>query len=396
MNLQLFGTQLRGGELFQFQQDTPDLFGMTSVRLKRLFKRWSKRRQRYVRSDVLDVIKESNLHMERIENDGTLKHIRVAVNYLRDNNINRGRRLKDKITRKKKPQLNSDRIMRDLNGVGTIVAAMKWLTITYQQLSRHPDFKNRTYVLTTASTLHGLLADLENSAFGTLHNTACGGKIGNEVGKSFENEIMANEAEFRKLLATQGLVESSTEIHYNVLLYRKRANGDNDFIRELDVVGLSQDGKLSFWGEIKSNIHDVPYKAKTQFYKFLKIFTGDCIHCMNKGLRTCGCRKFIKLESGETIFDFKCAWMYEIEEVAALHGFIISQLSKRKLPLPSELGHVVLPIFFNFLVGKCKDIDIEEAARTVRFMMDKLYRKMASRISPNTIIFYKTISNVEG
>ena len=372
-----------GGKSFINQISDIQYFEMDNGRLKNLFRRWEHNHNRYFNNDVICALRSSKIEFEKFKNNGTLERLANYIEFLKNKNINRKRKKKSIYTNEPLAYSMYIRLSLEKNGVATIIKTVEWLLITYEQLT-----KNNMYISFTYSAhkdLKELLHELLNSPIGTLFKCTSGGKYGNIIGERFETQIKRSEKMFKTFLNNNYNISKNTTIKYNINLYRK-SRGKEILLREIDIAGFDVgSGALIFWGEIKSNMNDVKYKAKSQFYKFLSAFTSKCPSCLTN--ESCTCKLYFKDKKTMDIYPINAAWIYDVPEIASLHAVVITQYNIKQMPIISDLGHIIVPLFLNYLTGFTSDKLLESAIKKILFVMNK-YKHLISLPDP-IVVTYK-------
>lgn len=369
------GTSLGGGNASEQQfiplPDNPQLFRMTAQRLERLFKRWQARLKRYFGQTTIEAIKKASAFVKDLDRDGTQDRLVILCDFLNKNNIDRSRPKRAKVVFQ---QLNPGmyrRIMHERNGIGTIAKTVEWLLITYTQLNKRSwgDSAQQAFVKNAYDQLDHIWKRIDVSPVGHLFRTTNSGHIGNAVGQRFEDDIQQHESSLRRLMVKQNPEnwDEQTMLYYNCYLMRRTDKGKEIVLREIDIIGIDSKQNMCLWGEIKSNPYDVAYKAKSQFYRFIRTFSHNCATCQNNN--ACRCKMFIRTKGGKTLYNISAPWLFDIEEIASLHGVIITTVPKHQLPIPSDIGHAVMPIFYNFLANQATAWSLQQTARTISMIM---------------------------
>ena len=253
-----------GGKTFINQISEIKYNKMSTTKLKNLFRRWEQNHNLYFNNDIICALKDSTMVLKKLKNNGTLDRLTNYIDFLKDNKINRKRKKKSIYTNESLAHSMYIRLSLEKNGVATIIKTVEWLLITYEQLTQNSMYLSFTYP--AHKDLKELLNKLLNSAIGTLFKCTSGGKYGNIIGEKFEIQIQSSEKMLKTFLHKNYSISKNIILKYNINLYRKTSDKEI-LVREIDIAGFDMtSGSLVFWGEIKSNMNDVKYKAKSQFY----------------------------------------------------------------------------------------------------------------------------------
>lgn len=352
-----------------------------------MFRRWQSQITRYLKPETIQAVKDASRVMKELADDGTRKRLMMHCNFLKNNDIDRARPKRARIYFRKLNPMMYRRIMRERNGIGTVAKTVEWLWITFDKLKQRSwgNAAQRRYVEQACRFLDQTRTRLDASPVGYLFRTTNSGRVGNAIGQRFEDTVHTHERMLRRLMCRNSpdTLNDRTELYYNCNLVRRGSNGKNVVLRELDIVGINPERQICFWGEIKSNPYDVTYKARMQFYRFIQAFSQDCRTCRDQNM--CRCETFIRTKDGQQFHHITSPWLFDIDEVASLHGLILTKVPKWQLPIPSDLGHTIMPIFYNFLAEQACAETLRHAAHSIEVLMSK-YKDTVRRPAPAVVM----------